>query len=68
MGAVAAGEGAGFVVELQPGLAKMRMRANTWTPTTRPKIFRIFIVGEIGKVVMAREGECYPKFPAGSGS
>ena len=42
---VSTGAGAGFEDELQPGLAKMRTRANTWMPTTMPKIFRIFIGG-----------------------
>jgi hypothetical protein len=42
---VSAGAGTGLDDELQPGLAKMRTRANTWIPTTMPKIFRIFIVG-----------------------
>src|SRR4051812_3890174 len=40
---VSVGAGAGLVVELQPGVAKMRTRAKKWMPTTMPKIFRIFI-------------------------
>jgi hypothetical protein len=43
--AVSVGRGAGLLVELQPGLAKIRIRAKTWMPTTMPKIFRIFIGG-----------------------
>ena len=42
---VSVGAGAGLVDELQPGVAKMRTRANTWMPTTMPKILRIFIGG-----------------------
>jgi hypothetical protein len=34
-----------LVVALQPGFAKIRTRANTWMPTTMPKILRIFIGG-----------------------
>jgi hypothetical protein len=44
-GVVSAVDGAGLLVELQPGLAKIRMSAKTWMPTTMPKIFRIFIGG-----------------------
>jgi hypothetical protein len=43
--AVSPGEGGVFVVELQPGLAKIRISAKRWMPTTMPKIFRIFIGG-----------------------
>ena len=39
-------DGVGLAVELQPGLAKIRISAKTWMPTTMPKIFRIFI-GEL---------------------
>jgi hypothetical protein len=40
---VSVGAGAGLEEELQPGLAKIRTRANTWIPTTMPKILTIFI-------------------------
>ena len=36
---VSEAEGAGCAVELQPGFAKMRTKANTWMPTTMPKTF-----------------------------
>ena len=39
----AGGGAARLVLEVQPGLAKMRIKANTWMPTTMPKIFRIFM-------------------------
>jgi hypothetical protein len=42
---VSEGVGAGWLVELQPGFAKIRIRAKTWIPTTTPKILRIFIGG-----------------------
>lgn len=42
--AVSLGEGEGLVV-LHPGLAKIRISAKRWMPTTMPKIFRIFIGG-----------------------
>jgi len=42
--AVSAAVGAGLLVELQPGLAKMSMSANRWMPTTTPKTRMIFIV------------------------
>ena len=42
---VSAAEGGGLAVELQPGLAKIRISAKRWMPTTMPKIFRIFIGG-----------------------
>src|SRR5689334_12150098 len=44
---VSLGAGVGLVVELQPGFAKMNRRANTWMPTTAPKIFRIFMAGRV---------------------
>jgi hypothetical protein len=62
---VSASAGVGFVVELQPGLAKIRMSAKTWMPTTIPKIFRIFIGGFGSVVVKVGKCECYPKLAAG---
>ena len=64
LAAVSAGVGAVLAVELQPGLAKIRIRAKTWIPTTMPKIFRIFIGGSVESFVKAPEGERYLKFPA----
>lgn len=40
---VSAADGAVLCAELQPGFAKIRIRANTWMPTTTPNIFRTFI-------------------------
>jgi hypothetical protein len=47
---VSDGEGAGLFVELQPGFAKIRIRANTWMPTTTPKILRIFMGEIVGRL------------------
>ena len=62
---VSLGEGAVLLVELQPGLAKMRISAKRWMPTTMPKIFRIFIGGLVERFVKVGAGECYPKLAAG---
>ena len=43
--AVSPSDGGVLDVELQPGLAKIRISAKRWMPTTMPKIFRIFIGG-----------------------
>jgi hypothetical protein len=47
--AVSAGFGAGLLVELQPGLAKISMSAKRWMPTTTPNTRMIFI----GKIMLA---------------
>ena len=64
--AVSLADGGVLVVELQPGFAKIRIRAKRWMPTTMPKIFRIFIGGIGSAVVRVENGECYPKLPAGA--
>src|SRR5688572_22857864 len=61
---VSPGLGAGLVLELHPGFAKIRTSAKTWMPTTMPKIFRIFIGGMVGRVVKLQGGECYLKLGA----
>jgi hypothetical protein len=45
---VSDGDGAGFDAELQPGLAKIRINAKAWMPTTTPKILRIFMGASVG--------------------
>src|SRR6185295_163340 len=45
---VSLGVGADLVIALQPGFAKIRIKANTWMPTTMPKTFRIFIGVSVG--------------------
>jgi len=61
---VSTGAGAGAEVELQPGLAKIRIKANTWMPTTTPRTFMIFI-GKIGWLVLKGcKSESYFKLAA----
>ena len=47
---VSPGDGGVLDVELQPGLAKIRISAKRWMPTTIPKIFRIFIGGLVERL------------------
>src|ERR1017187_3634369 len=48
---VSPGAGVDFVIALQPGFAKIRIKANTWMPTTMPNTFRIFIGVSVGGLV-----------------